>query len=579
MSLTHDRTHKWWGWGHESEVGFDFSARPGAWPFIASRVDAPIDPPIQNPIGFDAILLPPSRATPILLGALERAVGAAHVSVTVADRVNHAYGKSFADLWRARRGRFDRAPDVIVCPQDEEAIEAVLKIAVAHDALVIPFGGGTNICGALDPEGRSERPVISLDMAGMDRILSIDPISGSAYVQAGIFGPALEKELQRHGLTLGHFPDSFLYSTLGGWVATRSSGMQSDRYGNIEDLVQALTVITPVGRFSTHNVPRRSAGPELRETFIGSEGIFGVIAAVVIRVRPTPERRIVRGFLFPDFASGVESAREVVKNRLSPVMFRLNDVEKTGLTFAFKETQPWPSRLLAQAVKKGIKSFTRVDPSSCCLAIVGFEGDNATIRRETRAVKRVFSRHGAVDIGTGLDSSFEKSKFDYPHLRDFIMDRGVVADVSETSTQWSNVMPLYNHLKEKVGVFAANEKLKVTIGCHVSHTYSSGASLYFTYAFYRPNDDALELYRGLKACTEEAFLEAGGTLSHHHSVGTEHRAWLAREVSPEQINMIRAVKRTLDPSNIMNPGKLLTGDDETERSDTATAPLSPSRQL
>lgn len=573
MSLTHSRTHKWWGWGHQSDVGFDVAARPGAWPFIASRVGAPIAAPVQEPVAFNDILLPPSRATPLLLEALERAVGAANLSVSADDRVNHAYGKSFADLWRARRGQFDCSPDVIVCPRDEEAIAAVLRIAADHGALVIPFGGGTNICGALHPEGTSERAVISLDMVNMDRILSIDPVSGTAYVEAGIYGPALEEELQRHGLTLGHFPDSFRYSTLGGWVATRSSGMQSDRYGNIEDLVQAVTVVTPVGRISTHNVPRRSAGPELREAFIGSEGVFGVISAVVIRLRPTPDRRIVRGFLFPDFASGIESLREIARNRLSPVMIRLNDPEKTGLTFAFKERQSRTSRLFARAVQKGIKTFTRVDPATCCLAMVGFEGDAATIRRETSVVRRIFRRHGAVDIGTGLNASFEKSKFDYPHLRDFIMDRGVVADVSETSTQWSNLTHLYHHLMRKVGTFAAAENLKVTIGCHVSHTYSSGASLYFTYAFYHPGEDALRLYRALKACTEEAFIEAGGTLSHHHAVGTEHRPWLAREVSNEQIQMIRAVKRTLDPANIMNPGKLLTGDDTAGGSCPTASPV------
>lgn len=549
--------HKLWGWGPEGERGFDDTTRPRAWPFIVGRLGIPETADLRPVTSVDLGRMPASRCPADLIAALGAAVGTEHVLVDDRSRAARCYGKSFTDLWRARRGEFVAPPDVIVLPRSTGEVETVLTIARAHGAAVIPFGGGTNICGALNAEGAGHRPVVSLDTTRLDSVFDIDVASGIARVGAGILGPDLEDALAHKGLTLGHFPDSFLYSTVGGWIATRSSGMQSDRYGNIEDMVLGVTVVTPGGTFATRALPRRSAGPELRELLMGSEGVFGVITEATLRVRRRPAARVVRGFLFPNFESGIEAQRRIVQAGLQPTMFRLNDADKTALTFAFKERASPAKERVAHLMKAAIATFTRIDFSTACLAIAGAEGERTDIARQTRAMRRIYGACGAVDIGTGLNAGFEKSKFEYPHLRDYVMDRGCVADVSETSTAWSNILPLYGLVRERALEAAQRQGVTILLACHLSHSYDTGASLYFTFGFHDPSDGALDRYVELKTTIQQAFMDGGGTLSHHHGVGTEHRPWFAQEKHPDELAILAAVKDTLDADGIMNPGKLL----------------------
>jgi alkyldihydroxyacetonephosphate synthase len=446
------------------------------------------------------------------------------------------------------------APDLVLYPENENDVLATLRAAARHDVVVIPFGGGSNIAGCLE---RSEagRMAVSMDMRRMRRVLAVDVESCTARIEAGAFGPDLEEQLNISGLTLGHFPDSFLHSTLGGWIATRSAGMQSDKYGKIEDMVIALRMVTPLGVLATRTVPKSSNGIDVNHLCIGSEGTLGVITEATMRVHPRPGVRRTHGYLFMEFEGGIAAMHECVRKECTPSMSRLNDPGKTALSLAFKP----PSSGLSQAVAKCMKSYLRVkgfDFARACLMLTTFEGSDRDVARQHRAVSAIYRRHGAVDLGPGSGKSFESSKYDFPHIRDFLMDRGVTSDVSETSTTWKNIVPLYRATTASLGAAILESGVKPWVGCHISHTYQCGASLYLTFACKQQDGREMEQYLRAKRTVQQSFMDHGATLSHHHAVGTEHLPWLTDEISPLGVLAVAAIKGGLDPDNIMNPGRL-----------------------
>ena len=299
---------KWWGWGDEG-VSFTHRDKPALGPFLQRALDLDVGRMMSRPTAFDELRVPEPSCSPELSAALREAVG--DVSTDPLDRVVHARGKSLRDLVRHRRGDLGRLPDVVVRPADEEQVAAVVRAALEADAVLIPFGGGTSISGSLEASEDERRTVISLDMSRLGRVLAVDAPSGLARVQVGAFGPDHERQLNAQGWTLGHFPDSFTHSTLGGWIATRSSGMQSDRYGDIADVTRAVRVATPVGLLVTRPVPHASTGPSVREMVLGSEGRLGVITEATVHVRRVPERRVILGYLFPTWSDGL-AAMEVI---------------------------------------------------------------------------------------------------------------------------------------------------------------------------------------------------------------------------------------------------------------------------
>jgi alkyldihydroxyacetonephosphate synthase len=299
---------KWWGWGREG-VEFTHRDKPALGPFIAQKIDVDVEATAAPPLRFDQLQIPPSRLPGGLRRGLERSATSQYVSVDPLDRLVHARGKSLRDLVWQRRGELPRIPDVVVRPGSEEQVTAILEAAIDADAVVIPFGGGSSISGSLEAPAEELRPVISVDLERLDKVLEIDSASRLARVQAGVFGPHLEAQLAARGYTFGHFPDSFTYSTLGGWIATRSSGMQSDRYGDIADMTKGLRVVTPSGTLVVQPVPSMSTGPSIREMVLGSEGRLGIITEATIHVRRIPEQRKILGYLFPTFAGGLAPCR------------------------------------------------------------------------------------------------------------------------------------------------------------------------------------------------------------------------------------------------------------------------------
>ena len=448
--VSNPRHMKWWGWG-DVEASFNSDAHPGFWPYAKSQLGIEREtPPMQPAVpALDALQLPEPTINPRFLDELRSSLRAGQICDSRQERVVHAYGKGFRDLFRLRRGSAEGAPDLVLYPENENDVLTTLRAAVDHDVVVIPFGGGSNIAGCLE-RMETNRMAVSLDMQRMRRVLAVDSDSFTARVEAGVFGPDLEEQLSAHGMTLGHFPDSFLHSTLGGWIATRSAGMQSDKYGKIEDMVVALRMVTPEGVLATRTVPKSSNGIDVNQLCIGSEGTLGVITEATMRVHPRPESRLVPAYLFPDFEGGLRALRECVRRECTPSMVRLNDPDKTALSLAFKT----PSSRVSQAVNKIFKSYLRVkgfDLPRACLMLTAFEGRNADVARQSREVSAIYRRFGGISLGSSAGKSFESTKYDFPHIRDFLLDHNVTTDVSETSTVWSNVLPFITRRSKLYG--------------------------------------------------------------------------------------------------------------------------------
>jgi alkyldihydroxyacetonephosphate synthase len=543
---------KWWGWGDE-EVGFDSRAHPGLWPYAKGVLDVESDEVEVAHVPLDAVRLRDAIRHDAFLADLRRGMRDDQICDSRRERVIHAYGKGFRDLFRMRRGLAEGAPDLVIYPENEHDVLMTLRAAAHHDVVVIPFGGGSNIAGCLERR-ENRRMVVSLDMRRMRRVLEVDTESFTARIEAGTFGPDLEEQLNSHGLTLGHFPDSFLHSTLGGWIATRSAGMQSDKYGKIEDMVIALRMVTPVGVLATRTVPKSSNGIDVNHLCIGSEGTLGVITEATMRVHPRPELRRTHGYLFPEFEAGIEAMHECVRKECVPSMLRLSDPEKTALSLAFKP----PSSRLSQAATTIMKTYLKAKgfDSRACLMLTTFEGSKAGAIRQRSQVNAIYRRFGAVDLGSGSGKSFESTKYDFPHIRDFLLDRGITSDVSETSTVWSNIAPLYQATTAGLRTAIQESGVRPWIGCHISHTYQCGASLYLTFACRQQDGHEMQQYLHAKRVVQQSFIDHGATLSHHHAVGTEHLPWLTDDISPAGVMAVAAIKGGLDPDNIMNPGRL-----------------------
>ncbi len=548
---------KWWGWGRE-DVSFTHEDKPGLAPFIREQLQLDVTKPgTEQPKQLEELDVPEPLLPDSLRAALDDAAGADHVSTDRLDRVVHTRGKSLRDLVRQRRGDMPRVPDAVVWPGDEAAVEGVLAAALAADAVVITFGGGSSISGSVEPEPAEERPVLSLDTTRLDRVLDVDATARLARVQAGVYGPELERQLNARGWTFGHFPDSFTHSTLGGWIATRSSGMQSDRYGDIADLTRGLRVVTPNGTLVVRPVPSTSTGPSVREMVLGSEGRLGVITEATVHVRRLPAERQILGYLFPNWREGVAAMRDIAASEAQPSVTRVSDAPETVFSFATRKA-PTPLDRVKSAALQLLLKRKGWDTGQICLSFIGYEGTKSHVGHQRALTERIVKAHGGLGIGASPGELYDQKKFDTPYIRDFLLDRGAPADVSETSAPWSELGNVYD------AVMAAGRGAFRELGvpgylmCHLSHSYHAGACLYFTFAI-TPSGrrDSLEEYDTVKNAIQQAFVDNGATLSHHHAVGTEHARWLEQDISAPGVRMVEALLEGTDPRGNLNPGKII----------------------
>jgi alkyldihydroxyacetonephosphate synthase len=486
----------------------------------------------------DQVQLRPSALAPADRDALAAIVGAEYCRTDDRDRLLHAGGKSTIDLLRRKDSGVQEAPDAILLPGSEDDVAAVLRYCSEHEIAVIPFGGGTNVVGGLNPSRGEFAAAVSLDLRRFDRLISLDEVSGQAVFGAGVTGPDAERLLGERGFSLGHFPQSFEYATIGGFAATRSSGQDSAGYGRFNDMVRGLRMITPVGTLDVGRGPESAAGPDLRQLVIGSEGTFGVITQVRLRVHRAPEAVRYEAWSFPDFGTGAAALRAVTQNAAGPTVIRLSDEAETGVNLATTE------------------SIGENQITGGCLGITVFEGTKEHVESRHAETSALLAAHGGTSLGEAPARAWERGRFGAPYLRDSLLSAGALCETLETATDWSNVPALKAAVTEALTNALAESGTPALVMCHVSHVYPTGASLYFTVvAGQRGNP--IDQWRAAKKAASDAIVATGGTITHHHAVGADHRPWMRDEVGELGVQVLRAVKATLDPAGILNPGKLI----------------------
>ena len=547
---------KWWGWGVEG-VGFHWEDKPGFAPFVDYAVGLDLHTALVVGMpSFEGLTVADSLASSSFVSSIAAIVGAGFVTTDKMERVVHTYGKSIRDLIRVRANLIERTPDLVVYPADENETQRVVEAAVASDVVIIPFGGGSNIASSLEPRADETRVVLSLDMGRMRELISIDEESGLARIQAGALGPDLEAQLEARGWTLGHFPDSFTHSSLGGWIATRSSGMQSDKYGDIADIVRGLRVVRGGGILVIRAIPSSSTGPSVREMIVGSEGRLGIITEATVQVHRTPAKRDVFGYFFPNWEAGTAAMQEIAESDATPSITRVSDSRETGFSLATSKARTGMDKFLAGTMLPTIMKSKGWNLDDICLSFIGYEGGEAHAKRQKKLVDRIVKKHGGMGVGKGPGVLYDQKKFDTPYLRDFLLDRGAAGDVSESAMPWSKVNQLHDAVRVAADKAFDEIGIKGWIMSHLSHSYHSGACLYFTFAFVMGKDPIAE-YNVVKGAIQQAFIDNGGSLSHHHGVGLEHAQWLEQDISVEGVAVMRGLFAAADPGENFNPRKIV----------------------
>lgn len=478
------------------------------------------------------VVVPASALPPELLDELRNLLGEDHVHTGDEQRRLRTRGKSTPDLLKARAGDLTDAPDAVVQPGSHVEVEALISLAVRHHVAVVPFGGGTSVTGGLVARREGFAGVLSVDLVRMTALREVDTVSMTAVLEPGLRGPEAEALLAEHGLMLGHFPQSFEFASIGGFAATRSSGQSSAGHGRFDTMVVGLTLATPQGTLQLGSSPANAAGPDLRQLVLGSEGAFGIITAVRLRVKRLPTEKIYEAWQFDSFTAGAGAMRHLAQNGLMPTVLRLSDETETALNLA------------SQADIGG-------ESGGGCLMVVGHEGADVAARRAL--VGDALTELGGTPLGEERGAVWVAGRFHAPYLRDSFLDVGVLVETLETATFWSNRERLYTAVKEAL---TAELGEKALVLCHISHVYETGCSLYFTVAA-PPADDPLEQWAAAKATASQAMIDAGATITHHHAVGTDHKPWFAQEIGPVGVSILRAVKAELDPTGVLNPGVMI----------------------
>ncbi len=539
------RTRRLGAWGFEGER---YEPSPGLLDWLAGRVGPSELLFRRDPASFAAAA---PRPLPSLSSPASRDRG---------DRIRHARGMGLPDLLRLRTGALPALPDAVVRPGDDAEVEAVLSACSRAGLRVVPWGGGTSVTGGVNVLPGAE-PVVVLDLERLSGLHDLDDRSGLATFGAGTFGPALEDALARSGLTLGHFPQSFELSTLGGWIVTRSSGQESLGSGGIPDLVAGLRLVAPAGRLDLPALPGSAAGPDLRALVLGSEGRFGVVTRATVRVRDRRPPLRVTGALLPSWEGGLDASREILRNGAALSLLRLSDETETevGVTLGLRG-----HRILGAAARAWLS--LRGVPERACLALLGAPADRLGGRALDEA-GAILGRHGGVGLGERPGRRWLADRYRHPYLRDALLDRGIAVDTVETAAPWSRLAELGRAVRAAIERTLAAEGERCAVLCHVSHPYPDGASLYFTVFFRCPEDvdRALARWAGWKRAATEAIVAGGGALSHHHGVGAWHAPWLEREAGRDGVRAICAVAAELDPAGTMNPHVLLGPADRLER--------------
>ncbi len=517
---------KHWGWGHESR-DLDRAALEAMAPMVRERLGFDALAP-EDPVALDAIELAPSRVTP-------PASLAAICTDDRYERVSRSLGKAYRDVLRGMRGKFENVPDLVARPATEDDVEAILGWCAAEGIAAIPFGGGTSVCGGIEPRLPREYPgVVTIDVRALDRVLEVDETSRSARIGAGAVGPVLEAQLAERGLTMRCYPQSFEFSTLGGWIATRAGGHFATRETHVDDLVESVRAITPGGWWESRRLPGSGAGPSPDRLLVGSEGILGIITEAWVRIRPRPTHRDSCAVEFADFPKAVEAVRELSQSGLDPANCRLLDATEAG--------------------------FNQAGAPGKHMLMLGFESAHHPVDGDLGAALEVARSHGGDPGevrgagGGGEVSAWRDAFLAMPYLRDAMTRLGVISETFETAITWER----FEGLHESV-MAAARETLgpQAVVSCRFTHIYPNGPAPYFTVLAPARRGSEVEQWDEAKAAVSEALHEAGGTITHHHAVGRDHRPWYDRQRPGPFALALAGAKRALDPAGVLNPGVLI----------------------
>jgi alkyldihydroxyacetonephosphate synthase len=525
---------RWNGWGEED---CDYPLAPEAIGFIRARLG--VARPLPD-ASLDGVLatVPPSRLPPhplILSDALTR--------------VRHARGQSLPDWLAMRSGVFGCFPDGVAFPECVADIETLFAYAQRHDVLLIPYGGGTSVVGHINPPV-SRKPLLTVAMKKINQLIDLDSTSLIAEFGAGVSGPELEAQLRARGFMLGHFPQSFELSTLGGWVASRSSGQQSLRYGRIEQLFAGATLVTPAGVLDIAAIPASAAGPDIREMVLGSEGRFGILASVKVRIRALPPKEQFHVAFLPSWERGVQAMRELAQQAPGLSMLRLANPVETRTQLALAGHPRQVQRLERYLAWRGAAQDK-------CMMTYGVTGSSAQVGFARREAARIIRSFGGVGTGQTLGRKWAQGRFRSAYLRETLWQLGYAADTLETAVNWERVPATADAIEAALREGLGGEPVHAFT--HLSHVYRQGSSIYTTYLFRVAEDypATLERWSRLKERASRVIVQAGGTISHQHGVGADHAPYLGAEKGELGLRMIRQLCLALDPEQRMNPGKLV----------------------
>lgn len=527
---------RWNGWGDENT---DYPVPPDALAYLQEVVG--------KPEGFTDVTLEET------IQKVPKSKLKHHPLITTdaEARIRHARGQSMNDWIDMREGLLDTFPDGVAYPKNDQEVRELIQFCAETKAHIIPYGGGSSVVGHLTPL-KSDRPILSIDLAKMDQLLDLNETDMQATIGAGARGPRVEEQLNPLGYTLGHFPQSWEYSTLGGWIVTRGVGQQSYHYGRIEPLFVGGHLETPSGSMDIPLFPMSAAGPDLRHLVLGSEARLGIITQATMRIRKLPEREKFSAAFFPNWRTALAAIKEIAQKQVPVCMARLSDPLETeaNLQLAGKKS-------LTDALKKLVSVFGQKDER--CMFIFGVTGSKALTRLAERQVAHITRKHHGMVFDYYLGHSWQKNRFHNPYLRNTLWELGYGIDTLETALPWSKIAPCDEAILNDIRHGLEDVGEKVLVFSHVSHVYTNGGSLYISYLFGRSADPKENLRRWvkLKTMASERIVQFGGTISHQHGVGLDHKAFLAPEKGEMGMALIREAINKVDPQGIFNPGKLI----------------------
>lgn len=528
---------RWNGWGN---AGYSYHLPDSAARYLETRFGAVV-PPTDARLEDVLATVPASRLPPHPLVSIDRN-----------ERLMHARGQSLPDWIALHSGRPGIFPDGVAFPVSDEDIRSLITFARQVGACLIPYGGGTSVVGGINPR-LEDPPSLTIDLSRLSKLTSLDEVSRLATFEAGVAGPDLEAQLKARGHTLGHFPQSFELSTLGGWIATRSSGQQSYYYGRIEDLFAAGHLETAEGPLDLPPLPASAAGPDLRQIVLGSEGRLGIITRATVRIRPLPETESFHACFFRDWEAGAEAVRKIAQAGTRVSMMRLSDAQETETTLALSGRErlvEWADRGLRWMGYGGQR----------CLLIYGVTGERPLASQAHRHARSVLRRHGGLYAGTMIGEQWRKTRFTTPYLRNTLWDRGYALDTLESALPWANLLPAAEAVKQSLRTTLETSGESGLVFAHLSHHYRDGAGFYITFMFpcHADPDRTLDTWKRLKDGASRTVLAHGGTISHQHGVGIDHASYLQAEKGTLGMRLLDQAARTLDPGGLLNPGKLIT---------------------